>query len=107
MMHEKINNHKTNSLINSLCSVKREKEKYKSKLDKLTTPQDYLDWYHKSVKSNQYIVNKAIEILNLDPKFILREDALIIGERLIAAYKIKIESQIYNLQKAIDIIKNV
>ena len=100
-----INNCDFNSLISSLSSVKREKEKYKQKLDKLTSTQDYLDWYFKSVKSNPYMIDKACEILNIDPDFILRVDAILIGEKLINIYKIKIIGQIHSLEKAIDIIK--
>ena len=100
-MNEQFNQQELNLIIWHLRSVYREKTKYKSKLDKLTTESDFLDWYFKSCRANPYMINKACEILNIDPNYILRKDAILLGSILIKNYKTKIELQIFSLEKAI------
>ena len=97
---QQLNQQELNSIIWHLRSVYREKKKYIKKLDKLTTEEDFLDWYFKSVRANPYMIDKACEILNIDPDFILRPDAILIGEKLLKTYRLKVSNQIFSLEKA-------
>ena len=78
-----------------LRSVYCEKQKYLKKLNKLTSQEDKIDWYFKSVKTASYLVAQAVQILGLDSRYLSKEEIILIRGKLILMYKTKIKSQIF------------